>query len=735
MKRVVVTTLHEDEQSLAQSILRVLEQGEGLVVGDVDDEGLERLRDAGLLVEEVHRPESLRRSGFIVSSTLEVYSGGLPKAPAEVELAANGPILSEWVQHLQDMGVTRIERAGGDRLSAHVDDEATLTHIAALDWVIGVRDAQPARAPVAFAAPGRPINGPALPQDTRDPAWDVRVRDAVEAKQVEAWATQNGVEIVGSGTRRVRLRVPAGKEAILDALGLPVAPFVPPVLHNDCARLGVGIPADARARVGAVDVTLTGRDQIIGVADTGIDDAHPDFAGRIAGKIARGRPADTTDPQGHGTHVSGTILGSGSASGGKYRGVAPEARLVFQSIFDAFGRLGGLPVDLGDLFAEAHAAGVRIHNNSWGSAVQSRYTGESEDVDAFVAAHPEMLVVISAGNEGTTVVDPDLPSHLEPGRVQPLSLGAPATSKNALVVGASRSSRAGGGLAQVTYQAAFAPSFPLTGKPADVAGEQVSGDVEQLAAFSSRGPCDDRRIKPDVVAPGTDILSTRSSIAPDDHFWGSLPAEPYAYMGGTSMSAPVVTGFAALVREYYVRHRGVAEPSAALLKATLINGTRVLTGADAGGPVPNPHQGFGLVHLPTTLPSSDGIKLAFTDVPAASGFARVLDRRRFTFDVAAKGEVRICLAFTDPPARGLQNDLDLVVELPGLSRPKILGNKDLRGRLTQEDSENNVEIVRVSDAPPGRWTVAVVCRNLLREPQGFALVVLGPLGDEVLQSG
>jgi subtilisin family serine protease len=518
---------------------------------------------------------------------------------------------------------------------------------------------------------------------------------------------------------------------LLDDAGLESTPYVEPTLHNDCARADIGHASPAQVFVGAGAMALTGSGQVVGVADSGLDAAHQDFAGRLVQVVARGRAGDATDAVGHGTHVAGTILGDGAASNGKYAGIAPGAKLFFQSVADAAGRLAGLPVDLGELFSEAHAAGVRIHNNSWGSAVQSRYVGTSEDVDEFVAAHPDMLIVISAGNDGTSVVDQNLPSRLEPGRVQPLSLGAPATSKNALVVGACRSSCKQGGLSTRTNGAAFR-SFPALGVPADVAAELVSGDVEQPAAFSSRGPCDDRRIKPDVLAPGTDLISTRSSLAADEHFWGSIPGEPYAYMGGTSMAAPVVSGFAALVREYYVTHRQVPEPSAALLKATIINGTRVLTGGDAGGPIPNPHQGFGCVHLATTLPSTAGSRLAFADVPAAQGFTRVSERRRFQFRTTALADLRVCLVFADPASRALQNDLDLVVELPGLPRKKLMGNEELRGRLTREDSENNVEIVRLPAAPVGTWTLAVLCRNLIRGPQGFAVVVLGALADERL---
>ena len=114
-----------------------------------------------------------------------------------------------------------------------------------------------------------------------------------------------------------------------------------PELYNDRARRILGI--DSFQSNPASCVVQDGNAQIVAVADTGIDDKHPDFVGRIVGRIARGRLNDTTDPAGHGTRVSGSILGDGSASGAHYRVWLPGASLFFQSLLHSQGGLGGLP--------------------------------------------------------------------------------------------------------------------------------------------------------------------------------------------------------------------------------------------------------------------------------------------------------------------------------------------------------------------------------------------------------
>jgi hypothetical protein len=96
--------------------------------------------------------------------------------------------------------------------------------------------------------------------------------------------------------------------------------------------------------------------------------------------------------------------------------------------------------------------------------------------------------------------------------------------------------------------------------------------------------------------------------------------------------------------------------------------------------------------------------------------------RRFRFDLQTGSELRLTLAYTDPPGRALQNNLNLFLQLP--DGRKLYGNMKLPNGLNRPDGTNNVEMIRLADAPGGSYLIQVVASNLL-EPQDFALVVTG----------
>jgi hypothetical protein len=211
-------------------------------------------------------------------------------------------------------------------------------------------------------------------------------------------------------------------------------------------------------------------------------------------------------------------------------------------------------------------------------------------------------------------------------------------------------------------------------------------------------------------------------------------------MGGTSMAAPYVAGCAALVREWYRTRGHWATPSAALLKATLINGTRRLTGPDSVAPLPgepNFHQGFGRIDMAATVPSplTPKLRLAFADTwqTPAQTFKKTGQRFRYHIKVGPGLALRLCLAWTDPGARGLQNSLVLLVDNGGPI--KWVGNAQAATLLNvaggPRDPNNNVQVVRVDAPQPGVYTIAVTAGMLLVPDQSFALVVTGDLKSDL----
>jgi hypothetical protein len=714
---------------------------EGFVYGEVEEADVPKLEDAGIIVQPYLPgrrvvPRAPLKPSVVASRGGEETALDTDAFPAVVDyyaLQLQGPLIEPWRKALADLGVKLLEAlpTGGYkvRLSMDVHEKVkALDFVESVDWIPPSRSA-----PVVATESLAPAFGLAPPSGLKMLTFDVRLHLPEDRPKIEQWLRDNKLDISGSSGRKVRFFALENAPQLDQLAALPevdtIAEYVEPKLSNDIARVVLGVDAPLGNNPSTF-IREDGSGQIVGVADTGIDDQHLDFQGRIIGKVARGRPNDTTDPHGHGTHVSGSVLGDGSASGGRIRGIAPKAQLFFQSLLDANGKLGGLPVDLNDLFDEAYQAGVRIHNNSWGADTGSVYTMNSEEVDEFVCSHPDMLILIAAGNAGTAAK----PANAASGFVDWLSIGSPASSKNALTVGASRSNRTDGPMAQITWHSGWPASFP----DAPIANEFVSGDAERLAAFSSRGPCDDFRIKPDVVAPGTDIASTRSSLAPSSHFWGPYPTPPaqppnpkYAYDGGTSMATPLVAGCAALVRQYYIQQRN-HQPSAALLKATLINSARWLSGPDSTAPkngTPNYHQGHGRVSMGRAIPndSAPNLQLQFVDEwqnPNKS-LARTGDRQRLQFALPqGVPEIRICLAYTDVPARALQNNLNLIVQHIQ-SGQRWTGNSGLPDGITRLDTTNNVERVLIANPQPGNYVVQIVASNLLKPPQDFALVVTG----------
>lgn len=619
--------------------------------------------------------------------------------------------------------------------------------------------------------------GSSLTRDGQVRLYRVRIERGADFGLVRSLVAQSGAQVVGFDND---ILVVAANSALVDALAQVddvasisnfvmyetfAAPAAPK--SNDYAVTNIIGAAAAHAR------GYNGSTQIVGVADTGLGGgtpttAHRDINGRVAA-IYNWRGVDDscwtiTDDgavdvdSGHGTHTAGSVLSAGAPNGiGK--GSAPAAQLVFQAVENWATMKGicalyypngyyltGLPSDLNQLYQQAYNAGARIHSNSWGSAAAGDYTVESVQSDTFIWNNRDMLITFSAGNEGTDansdgVIDSD-------------SMGSPATAKNVLTVGASENQRSDGypcdtslsytacasqgGVNNIfTWGAAWPSDYPANPIKDDVSANNAG----QMAAFSSRGPTDDNRIKPDVVAPGSWILSTYSDMYqqgydaspnPKNNAWqydgyGFPYDQYYKYLSGTSMSNPLTAGGAAVVKDYYNKAYGV-NATAALVKATLINSAVDMLDENNDGvndndfPIPNVHEGWGRINLDA---ATDGtIQFVDEGTGLSTGGSAA-------FSVTTTGgPLKVTLVWTDYPstdtaAINLVNDLDLTVSGPSGA---FLGNVFSGGWSAtggSADRRNNVENVYIQNPAAGTYTITVSGFNIPNGPQKFALVVDG----------
>lgn len=483
-------------------------------------------------------------------------------------------------------------------------------------------------------------------------------------------------------------------------------------------------------KVGDVDVNgtaLDGTGQIVAVGDTGVDSDHPAFAGddRIVKLIDLGRQGRTNDPDGHGTHVCGSVLGNATlSSGGPIQGSAPGAKLVMQSLLDSRGGLGGIPADLEQLFQPAYAEGARVHNNSWGSSTPGlAYDQSAQEIDEFVENNPDMVILFAAGNDG---VDGDAN-----GAIDLRQIGSQAAAKNCITVGASENDRPDLTVAYgVSGGSQRDPRYPVE----PIYGDQYADDPNGMAAFSSRGPTREKRIKPDVVAPGTCILSAKSSLTAASTYYGESPDPNYMFESGTSMACPLASGCAALVRQFLVANPPGQStsappggqpgqqpiqaptdysPTAALVKAVLINGAVELTGQynpTEAGPSPNPNSGWGRISVADSA-------LAPADTTGYGEHEGLDEDETFdlTVNVGDSGKtLKVSLVWTDPAGAMLQNDLDLTVSAGGAERHGNMGDGSGFDRV------NNVEQVKWVGVPQGEVAVKVSVHRLTSDKQAFA---------------
>lgn len=443
----------------------------------------------------------------------------------------------------------------------------------------------------------------------------------------------------------------------------------------------------------------TGKDQIVAMADTGLDSGdaatiHADFNGAIHAGFIHGLFAKSwNDPMGHGTHVAGSIVSRGTQSGGKIKGGAYDATIVAQGMWSPMMENLTVPPQLDTLFKEAYDSGARIHSNSWGAAKNfGSYDSFASQADEFVWNNPDMLPVFAAGNSGV--------DHDKDGRIDANSIGTPGTAKNVLTVGASENLLSVGGI-QVPIK-----KLKVAGEawPADpINSDYISNNPNGVAMFSSRGPTLDGRTKPDIVAPGTNIVSTRSQVDGASDLWG-MYNKWYTYSGGTSMATPLTAGAAAIARQK-LQQMGFTSPSGAAVKGMLMHTADDLfpgqfgeIGKEKGQELlthrPNSDEGYGRVDMDRVI----NLPLRVVDEKAG-----VSQDQELTYEFSLSSPVAkvwATLVYADAPAssnaaKTLVNDLDLEIRTPS---GKV---------ITVADRTNNNETAEALNPEVGTYTIAV----------------------------
>ncbi len=410
----------------------------------------------------------------------------------------------------------------------------------------------------------------------------------------------------------------------------------------------------------------------------------------------------------HGTHTTCSVLGDNYAtlstptSGGHDNGdgMAPNAKLIFQDVgSETTGCLDGLSTDNNLIFQQAYNAGARIHSNSWGGDTAGAYTSDCQLIDRFIYNHDDFQFFFANGNAGSAAQ----------------TVGSPATAKDCISIGATG--------------VAFTSENPNT-----------------IASYSSRGPTADGRRKPDVCAPGAVVLSASGDASHTSNNCGTKT------MDGTSMATPTAAGSATLLRQYFTdgfyptgakNSPDAVNPSAALLKAALINGAVDISyttqATMLNGLTPDNNQGFGRVCLDTacffSTPSRDARRLRVWDRPNAAGLTTG-QQEEFPLQVASGQPLKVTLVWTDPEASTaaavtLVNNLDLEVVAPNGST-LYKGNVFSGGQSTtggSADALNTVEEVFLTAPTAGTWTLRVKGTSVPGTPaepysarQGFALV-------------
>lgn len=466
---------------------------------------------------------------------------------------------------------------------------------------------------------------------------------------------------------------------------------------------------------------LEGQGEIVAYGDTGLSTGNPATIHdafkmpTFADKVVAVFPALAWgDVAGHGTHVAGSIVGTGAgdtiiSNGTRYKGMAPKAQLVAQNVW-TYGS------SMYQILEDAYNSGAKIHSNSWHNAeTVGQYDYYAYEIDQFQWDHMDFQALFAAGNYRA-----DYRSWF-PVNGGPYSLTSFSASKNSISVGATEN---------------FKPGY----------------NQNEIAYFSSEGPTTDGRMKPDIVSPGAYVRST-------------LRGGGYGNMQGTSMATPVTAGAITLVREFVRKNTGIKprEISAALMKAILLHGanTDIMTDSPSFGGEPlllsehNFVSGWGRTDIQNSLfPTGRNVKLFNEYNPdGTKGLSNEMREKKYYVEVLDPAQpLKATLVWTDFPGTPcgwsrpydyydqvpeLVNNLDLSIRKYGDNEHLYFGNRFNSNGFSQinpsnRDHLNNVEIILIPSPETGIYEITVSALNSQIQSdlqhgykQPYAMVVTG----------
>jgi hypothetical protein len=404
--------------------------------------------------------------------------------------------------------------------------------------------------------------------------------------------------------------------------------------------------------------------------------SHGDFGGRHHSR-------DSAGLSNHATHVAGTIGGDGSGSSGQYRGMAPGVTIESYGFEQEGGLSEGFlysdPGDLADDYGQAiNTYGAVLANNSIGTntapnGFPCEWTGNygitSNLIDSVVRGDlgAEIRIVWANGNErgssncGTSYN----------------STAPPACAKNHITVGA------------------------------------FNSNDESMTYFSSWGPTDDGRIKPDVSAPGCEDGG-------DGGVTSCSSSGGYTSMCGTSMACPTVTGLSALLmQDWRIQFPGEPDMRPATLKALLAH-----TAEDKFNAGPDNQYGYGSVRVVDAIDHMRAENFAELEISQGESLEMLIF-------VEQTSEIKATIAWDDIPATPLMvpslvNDIDIIVidpngitHFPWTLDPSNPGNPAVR---TQADHANNIEQVQIDAGGPGVYRIIMSGHSIAAGQQKFSLM-------------